>query len=624
LVVFTLYEVTGEYNRVRSQLIPEDRISMAWVFRCALVFTLWALFSVGKAGAQKPEIFAQYEEQLIKKSLALHGLELDPAPEGKQIEQIYIDAKDIILPGDLPLNSKLPWTMLNRLHWRTRDYIVAQELLFAVGERYQRDLIEETERNLRGMFILAVAKVVAVRGSAKDRVGVLVVTKDRWTLRLNTNFLIDGTTLDNLSMSIAESNLLGRNKQATIEFSLDPGRYGVGASYSDPRIWSSRHAATLYGLFYLNRQSGQLEGGLLQFSVGRPLFSLRTRLSWQANVSYLQDIARFFAGETIALTQIGTQQLPTIYTRQNLLGNLQITYSDGLKTKANLTFAMRVVSNVYGLPSDFPTVSSSVRAAYVATVLPRSESWAGPVVNFETFTPHYIKLRNINTFALTEDFLLGPHLIAEVHFASHVFGLPSDFVEGFAIFNHLTYWHDNLFDYGSSLAARMQYSTAAAAGYGTPFVNESVTAYVREVTPRFGPLRLHIYGTVQLLYRDLNNTRLTLGSDNGLRGYEPRFFQGNDMYHVNVELRSLSLNLWTIHVGGVVFYDGGDAPAGFNVYDRYGNYLMAGFHQDAGFGVRILLPHFNYDVLRLDLGFPFETPSGGYVPNFSVAFGQAF
>jgi hemolysin activation/secretion protein len=138
-------------------------------------------------------------------------------------------------------------------------------------------------------------------------------------------------------------------------------------------------------------------------------------------------------------------------------------------------------------------------------------------------------------------------------------------------------------------------------------------------------LRLHVFGTISLRARDLDNVRLTLGSDNGLRGYAPRALQGNNLYRVNVELRSLAINLWTIHVGGVVFYDGGDAPAGLNRYDASGNFLAAGFHQDAGLGLRVLFPQFNREVMRLDLGFPFEMPaSGGYVPRFSVEFAQAF
>jgi len=612
--------VTGEYNRARLELIPEDRISVRSLFPIVLVLSLLA---AADGQAQKPELFAQYEEQLIKKTLAARGLAIEPAPDGKLIEAVYIAAHDIILPGDMPLNTRLPWTALNRLHIRTRPYIIEQELLLGAGSRYQRDLVEESERNLRSMFILAVARVVAVRGSSPERIALLVVTKDRWTLRLNTSFLIDNGRLDSLAFSIAESNLLGRNKRVSLEFSLDPGRFSVGASYYDPRIWSSRHSLRTTGLVYLNRDSGEVEGGQLQLSFGQPLFSLRTRFGWQASLNFLQDIARFFRGGDIAMRQFGDEQVPDIYARRNITGNLQVAYSDGLRTKVNLSVGLRVVHNVYGLPADFPAVSDAARASYQAA-LPRSESWVGPVVALESFTPNFIKLKNIDTFALTEDFRLGPRLYAEVRFASHLLGLPSDFIELYTTFSHQLYSRDNLFDYGASATGRLQYSTAQAAGYTSPFVNEALTAYVREVTPAFGPLRLHLYGTLQLRNRDLDNVRLTLGSDSGLRGYAPRALQGNSLYRVNAELRTKALNLWSIHIGGVLFYDGGDAPAGWNQYDRRGKFLTAGFHQDAGLGLRILFPQFNREVLRLDLGFPFETSEGGYSPRFSLEFGQAF
>lgn len=630
-VVSALCEVTGEYNRACSELIPQHHKRIAVIvllFLLALFLEATTGELVGRACAEKPQLFAQYEEQLIKTTLAERNLTVEPDPEGKIIEAIYIANHEIFLPGDLPLSSKLPWFILNRLHTRTRDYIVRQEVLIDEGSRYQRDLVEETERNLRAMFILAVARLVAVRGSSPNRVAILVVTKDRWTLRLNTSFLFDNGRLDQLAFSMAESNLAGRNKRVSFEFALNPGRYAIGASYYDPRIWSSRHTMQLYGLLYFNRQSNDVEGGQVQFTVGRPLFSLRSRFGWQANLNFLQDIARYFKGGDLALRTVqgdaGDEEVPDVYTRRNIIANLQVSYSDGLRYKSNLTVGVRYVDNAYGLPNNFPAVSDKARASYLR-LLPRSESWAGGIIAYELFTPDFIKLKNINTFALTEDFRLGPRLYLELRLATHVLGPPSDFVEFYATFNHLHFFGGNLLDYGASVAARLQYRTADAAGYASPLVNESATVYLREVTPRFGPLRLFIYGILQVRAHDLDNVRLTLGSDSGLRGFAPRELQGNSLYRVNVELRTLALNLWTIHVGGVAFYDAGDAPLGFNQYDPSGKFLAAGFHQSAGLGLRVLFPQFNRDVVRLDLGFPFEMRAGGgYAPRFSVEFGQAF
>src|SRR5439155_21332478 len=115
-----------------------------------------------------------------------------------------------------------------------RAPILPQELLFAGGEPYRADLVAESGRNLRRFFILSVARIVAARGSAPDRVVVLVVTKDKWSLRLNTNFVFDQARLDFLSFSISESNVAERNKTAAFQLLLDPGRYLVGLAFLQP------------------------------------------------------------------------------------------------------------------------------------------------------------------------------------------------------------------------------------------------------------------------------------------------------------------------------------------------------------------------------------------------------
>ena len=59
-------------------------------------------------------------------------------------------------------------------------------------------LVSETERNMRTLFIFAVARVVPLRGSAPDKVAVLVVTKDLWSIRLDSEYNLIGTLLQYL------------------------------------------------------------------------------------------------------------------------------------------------------------------------------------------------------------------------------------------------------------------------------------------------------------------------------------------------------------------------------------------------------------------------------------------
>lgn len=579
----------------------------------------------GRVRADKLDVLAQYEEKLVAAALVRRGRlpsDLEPQPEGKLIEAIDIDASQIILKGDLPLSSRLPWTILNRLHVRTREPVIARELLFSVGSLFRRDLFEESGRNLRSLFILGVARLVVLRGSTPDRVRVLVVTKDQWSLRLNTNFTLDQARIDALSFQFAEVNLAGRNKRVSIDFGLDPGRYNAGGSYTDPRIWGSRHQLKVVGGLYLNRASGNLEGGQLLLTVGRPLYSLRTRFGWQAQFQYLQDIVRYFAGGDLYQRKVLGESVPDQFQRLNILGGVQATYSMGVLHKVNLSAGFTVSRVRYAVPDDFPAeISAAARNAYAA-LLPRSEDISGPYLQLDSFVARFVRLKNIQTLALSEDFRLGPQVQAEVRFASHLFGLGYDFVQLSAAYAEQRYFGDNLLSLSVSGGVRVQYGVYP----GTSLVNETVTASLRNISPRFGPLRLHVYGQLNLRAHDIDNRRLTLGSDSGLRGYAPRAFQGPNQYQLNVELRSTALNLWTIHIGGVLFYDAGDAPTGLQSYDQSGVYQPGGYHQDAGLGLRILLPQFNRDVIRLDLAFPFErdATTDSYTPRFSASFGQAF
>ncbi len=570
--------------------------------------------------ADKLDVQRRYEETLVQAALGRTHLQIDPLPEGKTIERVVVYANDVIMPGDYgipyriplvhPLLSRVTW--LNKLHVRTRDYIIQRELLFRPGESFRRDVYEESQRNLRSFFILAVARMVVCRGSSPDRVIILVVTKDNWTLRLNTNFAIDQARIDALSFSISESNLGGINKTISIAYALDPGRHTVGLGWADPRMNGSRHALSINGNVFLNRASSQAEGGFASLTVGRPLYSLRTQWGWQLDLSYLSDIARQFQGGRIRMLKFNDELIPDFYARRQVIGNLVGTRSFGVLDKLNLSAGLRATSSLYQLADDFPaTLSPAARAAYVRT-LPRTESASGPFLSASAYRASYVRLQNIDTYALSEDFRVGPSASIEARFADPIFGFDSRFLALSASYGATYFGRDDLIAFSFSAAARLQPGIVA----GETWVNQAYSASFRNVSPRFGPFRLHVAGALQFRRNDLSNGRISLGSDSGLRGFEPRAFVGNNFYRVNVELRSIAVNLWTVHIGGVLFYDGGDAPVSL---------VTASWHQNVGFGIRILFPQFNKDTLRLDLAFPLELAAGGaYAPRLSVSFGQAF
>ena len=107
---------------------------------------------------------------------------------------------------------------------------------------------------------------------------------------------------------------------------------------------------------------------------------------------------------------------------------------------------------------------------------------------------------------------------------------------------------------------------------------------------------------------------MTLGGDNGLRGFPTQAFIAGDADRLrgNVEWRSSAWVLGHFHTGLVTFYDFGSVytePAAFEL------------RQSAGLGVRALLPQVNRSVLRLDAGVPLGV--GGFTVLLSVESGQA-
>ncbi len=609
-------------------------------------------------GADRLDVRAKYEEVLIAEALLRHHLRSEePAPEGQIIEAVIIDDYPVILPEDFPLSNKIPWTLLNKVHVTTRRQVIERELLFRPGQPYQKDLIEESGRNLRNYLFVSVARIVTARGSRPGQVVVVVVTKDEWSLRLNTNFVLDQARIDSLSFSISENNFLGRNKALALNFALDAGRYTLGLTYNDPRLWGSRHAATASANMYLSRDTGLPEGVNTSLVAGRPLYSLHTEWGWQASFGFSQSKVRDLCAGAVAdytvaagavtRTCVGSgavppsgEQIPGIFGATHFTGTLQGTRSFGVLHKVNLTAGFSLQSDSYNLTDEFPGgTSANAQRTFVGSLLPRSESASGPFVALHAFTGTYVRLKDINTFALTEDFRLGPDLQLQVRHASHTLGLSSDYVELSGSYGHMFLIGDDLLSYSAALSGRLQDGVLP----GTGLVNEEVDASVRNVSPRVGPLRLHIAGQMALRYHDLTHARFALGDGTGLRGFGSRAIQGGSFYRVNVELRTTALNLWTVHVGGVVFYDGGDAPvtppwqsvAGYPHLSDWRQALdevlrppavrsVPLWHQDAGIGLRVLIPQFNRNVLRMDLAFPFEIAAGGYVPHFSASFDQAF
>ena len=88
---------------------------------------------------------------------------------------------------------------------------------------------------------------------------------------------------------------------------------------------------------------------------------------------------------------------------------------------------------------------------------------------------------------------------------------------------------------------------------------------------------------------------------------------GGSLLLGNLELRTVPLDLSSIQLGAVLFYDAG------SVYRALRDVHL---HHDTGVGLRLVLPQVDPIVFRFDFGVPLDG-RGGFELMFSAGLGQA-
>lgn len=586
----------------------------AWVW--ASVLTTWGLFDASaraepepapaeSAPAPAPAESAPaegYEDERTAKVLRELGRTVAKDAEGKKIGEIVVVRHDVFVEDEV-------WpTFLNGLHWTTQDGIVRRELLFEVGEPYQQARIDESARKLRDQVIFAFVRIVPVvpTSGKADEVDVLVFTRDLWSLRLESAFGLTGSVIDNLALTLIERNLLGRNYQAALSFDLDPGTWAVGELFVDRRLFGSRwQFSESFELVFgrMGSTAGDLEGTRGSVGVGLPLWDLRPRYGVEASAAWNVTTRRQLSGDSLLTWDDAatpeTEAVPRVWDQSlvklALQGVRQMGDGSGGSWVHRFYFGYGAYLTDYtpnvdtGLAADSPE-----RARFVDEVLPPSRRQLYPYFRWQSFTPHWANFRDLAAFGLTEDVRTGPWI--DLAFAAPLvaFGSAKDALTleasaGLVLAPELG-GDRALFDLRAGMYARVE---------GGALIDQDYSVRFRTASPRFVLGR--VIASIDLVSRvaDSGRTLVSVGGDNGLRGFASQAFYGFgvDRLRANVELRTPPVVLGSVHIGGVLFYDAGgvgDGPASLDL------------HHALGLGLRMLLPQFNRFAFRLDLGFPLD------------------
>lgn len=540
-----------------------------------------------------------YERQRTRRAMDALGLRAEASPEGKRISFIRVYREDVLVEDEL-------WpTFPNGLHWLTRESVIRRELLFEEGEAYNGEAVAETERNLRSVstYSFSLVNIVAVEAGHEGDVGILVYTRDLWSLRFESDFQVTGSQLDHLLLQPVERNLFGHHKVAAVRFVLVPDTYRFGQSFTDQRFAGESLRLSEAADLIINRDTGEFEGFDAAISFGRPFYNLSDDFAWSLSPSYSTSVRRVLQGGVPVTYDIPEtdeeEAIPRIFRDRSASVSLSGFYRRGHAYRQTFGAGFALSDRRVG-ENDETGLTPDQVAPFRRDVLPRQRTEVGPVFRYGLFTPTYETFEHLTTLGQSEDVRSGPAMDAVLSVPLSALGSTAD---GFAVEGSAGYvlaGGDALLDVSAGASARLEDGRV---------INQRLSGQVRGATPRVSFARLVAKLTWTGRRNDTSRAFVSLGGNNGLRGFLSQAFSqiGGNALLGNVEIRTEPLVIASfIHLGAVAFYDVG------TVYSRAADLTL---HHSTGLGLRLLFPQFNRYPFRADVGIPVGE-GGGFVPTF--------
>lgn len=491
---------------------------------------------------------------------------------GAVIGEIRIRNEDIFDLSD-PKEDAFLFGLANRLHIKTREGVISRTLLFKSGELFSARRLEESERLLHTTRFLYEASVrpVAYRDGIVD---IEVLTRDSWSLDPGLSFSRSGGA-NSSSFTLREFNLLGTGAAVSL------GRSNkVDRSSNEFRINSDRVFGSRVGLSYSLASSS--DGRSQSASVVRPFYALDAR--WTAGASAVDD-----------------NRIESIYTAGAIVGQYRHKddraevfggVSDGLVNGWTKRYVVGITSSrdEYFLEPGLPPPQQ----------LPSDRELIGPYFRFQAIEDDFRTLTNRNQIGRAESFALGFTSTIQVGRSIRLLGSSAN------------PW---LFSASASkgFAPRPHHDLITTAALSGEYDKGRVQRWALNVAGQYYmPLNkrvlLYASASADALKNPEPSALLTLGGDNGLRGYPLRYQSGERRAVLTLEARAYSdFYLFRLfRFGGAVYYDLGRAWGG-----SYRNTVNPGWMNSVGAGLRIFSTRAAFgNVVHVDIAAPLNGEPG--------------
>jgi hypothetical protein len=585
--------------------------------------------------------FSSLEQRSIARVIGERGYVVDPLPWGKQIGHVVVVDEDVF--------AEKNWLQFfNIFHYRSRPNRVREELTIQAGEVWDQTRVEESARRLHDPLYSSVVALLPIQTADPAQVDLLVVTRDLWSLRLNTQYTFQEGALTNLALSISENNFLGTRDVLAVGFTMDQGAIAIGPTFLDKDVLGSHINLNISASEIITRTADKIfdpatnslvldtadpagiedahklhsEGSAATISLSRPLWSLATDWGAGTSASYSNQIARSFTGvhgDAFELFTDPGSGLPYEFRYQTWSVNANAVRQWGHAYKQALTLGYTVSDQRPSLLPSFAQIDPSLTSQFIADVFPRTELISQPYLTYSIYQPRYRILRNVQTYDLAEDLQVGPSASATL--AQGLSALGGDFT-----FTRPTLSAGWTFLLGRdgfitpSAGASMRFEQAAPNGWNS--IDDSADVALHVATPNFPRFRVVGYAELDTEWHNTQNQYYSVGSDSGLRGYNVAEFRSDRDSNARrfigqIEMRTTPFALWVLRYGVVAFYEVGGAANTLSTVALY---------NDVGAGVRVLVPQLNRDVFRLDVALPLQSAADNpaFHPHVIAGFASYF
>ena len=530
----------------------------------------------------------------------------------------------------------------------TRESVILRELLFQEGDIYIEADKAESERILRQKSYIGAANIVPQWNASSETVTLHVDITDLWSLKgafdplplVNPEggkFLIAGT----------DFNLLGSGHFTQFRYEgvierEEKTQHFIRGKYQMPRLLNSywrfdgEFAQRLEG----NTWTSFLERPQYSFSLERPQYSLKSRWSASLKVSESNNPRRWY--ENGVKTDIFERNL------QTASGSILRYFGD------------REQQNYIGL------LAESQRSRYVlietfgeseAAPSDRDIKNVGIIVGRKRVAYH--KTRFHRKMGQEEDFFTGSQYALSVGYASPLYG--SDRSESYARFLiGISEWtrgrrilSTTVIDLATNFTTRIERSKIQlqTSLYYIDVFNTGNDIYtVDKGFRKNGFFDFHQTLVAQfktdMQFGWSGEDQLTLGSDNGLRGYDPQQFNGEKTMLIRIESRTLCGGAFFSKIDdalgavatfivkpftkrsvkvGFVLSATAFADVGY-IWNGKRTFQLSEPKRSVGFGLRGSFSRVSGpSIFRMGLAFPLDVPSASaFEPRFFYGFNQTF